>query len=123
MNQTMGDFTAITNDWIDAWNEHDLDRIMSHYSDDIEYVANTVFSRWHKPDGKLQGKEELREHFRLALLVAPQLRFTLKNVFSAPHGYAFHYERENGNHVLNVVELDVMGLMKKAQVFYSGEQK
>jgi ketosteroid isomerase-like protein len=36
----------IINDWLDAWNSHDLDRIMQHYADDIEFTAQTVVTRW-----------------------------------------------------------------------------
>jgi ketosteroid isomerase-like protein len=33
-------------DWIDAWNKKDIDRIMSHYSEDIIFFAPTVIKRW-----------------------------------------------------------------------------
>jgi ketosteroid isomerase-like protein len=27
---------AFASEWIEAWNSHDLDRILAHYSDDFE---------------------------------------------------------------------------------------
>ena len=109
--------------WIDSWNAHDLDRIMGHYASDIEFEANTVVRRWHKPDGILRGVAELREHFRLGLELAPALRFELEDVFSAPSGYAVLYRRENGNRVLDVVELNPDDLAQRVKAFYLGDQK
>ena len=109
--------------WIEAWNAHDLDRIMSHYASDIEFEANTVARRWQKPDGILRGIAELCEHFRLGLELAPALRFELEDVFSAPSGYAVLYRRENGNRVLDVVELNPDDLAQRVKAFYLGDQK
>ena len=109
--------------WIDAWNGHDLDRIMEHYAADVEFEANTVIRRWQKPDGKLRGLAELRDHFRLGLELAPDLHFEIEDVFSAPSGYALLYRRENGNRVLDVVELDGEGKARRVKAFYLGEQR
>jgi ketosteroid isomerase-like protein len=29
-------------DWIDSWNKHDLDRILSHYIDDFEMSSPVI---------------------------------------------------------------------------------
>lgn len=29
-------------DWIDAWNAHDLDRVLAHYSDDFEMSSPVI---------------------------------------------------------------------------------
>ncbi len=123
MQKNIAELKAIAEDWIGAWNAKDLDRIMGHYDEEVEFEANTVVSRWNMPQGKLKGRPELREHFRLGLLYAPQLTFTLEQVFSAPSGYAILYHRDNGNQALDVVEMDDKGKAKRVRVYYSGEQK
>lgn len=123
MSKTITELKAIAEDWITAWNAHDLDRIMSHYADDIEFEANTVVKRWNKPDGKLRGIAELREHFKLGLSLAPQIRFTFEQIFSVPSGYAVLYHRDNGNQVIEVVELNEAGKAWRVKAFYSGDQK
>ena len=30
---------AFAREWIDAWNAHDLERILSHYSDEIVFTS------------------------------------------------------------------------------------
>jgi hypothetical protein len=114
---------AVAEDWIEAWNAKDLDRIMGHYAVDIEFVANTVVRRWQKPDGKLRGLAELRDHFGLGLKLVPELHFEMESVFFAPSGYAVLYRRENGNRVLDVVELNSEGKARRVTAYYQGEQK
>jgi|ERR1700735_2793965 ketosteroid isomerase-like protein len=112
----------IIQDWLDAWNHHDLDRIMEHYADNIEFTAETVVKRWAKADGKLKGKEELRRHFSKGLELAPDIQFTLDQILWAPNGYAVLYHRENGNRVLDAVELDDSGLAIKVTAYYLHQQ-
>ena len=114
--------SEIIQDWIDAWNHHDLDRIMQHYADNVEFMAQTVITRWAKADGKLKGKDELRRHFSKGLALAPDIHFTLEEILLAPNGYAVLYHRENGNRVLDAVELDDSGLAVKVTAYYLHQQ-
>jgi hypothetical protein len=109
--------------WIEAWNAHDLDRILSHYSPDVVFEAATVRTRWSKPDGKLHGIAELRKHFALGLELAPNLAFQLEQVFLAPSGYAILYRRENGNRVIDCVEVDEHGHAKQVTAYYASTQR
>ena len=113
----------IIQDWLDAWNHHDLDRIMQHYADNVEFTAQTVVTRWGKADGKLKGKEELRKHFSKGLTLAPDIHFTLEETLWAPNGYAVMYHRENGNRVLDAVELNDSGLAVKVTAYYLNVQQ
>jgi ketosteroid isomerase-like protein len=112
----------IVNDWLEAWNSHDLDRIMQHYADDVEFTAQTVVARWGKADGKLKGKAELRGHFSKGLALVPNIHFTLEEILLAPNGYAVLYRRENGNRVLDAVELDDAGLAVRITAYYLHQQ-
>jgi SnoaL-like protein len=122
MPHTIAEMRALAEQWIAAWNARDLGRIMDHYASDVEFEANTVVRRWQKADGKLRGLAELREHFRLGLELVPNLHFELEDMFSAPSGYAVLYRRENGNRVLDVVELDDEGKARRVKAFYAAEQ-
>jgi ketosteroid isomerase-like protein len=112
----------IINDWVDAWNSHDLERIMHHYANTVEFIAQTVVSRWDKANGKLKGKEELRLHFSKGLALAPNIHFTIEEILWAPNGYAVLYHRENGNRVLDAVELDEAGLAIRVTAYYLNQQ-
>lgn len=43
---------------IDSWNSHDLDRILSHYSDDFEMSAPFIIRILGESSGVLKGKEK-----------------------------------------------------------------
>lgn len=109
-------------DWVDAWNCHDLDRIMAHYAEEIEFTAQTVVARWGKPDGKLIGKTELRRHFEKGLELAPSIHFEIDQILWSPNGYAVLYHRENNNRVLDAVELNAENLAVKVTAYYMHAQ-
>jgi hypothetical protein len=71
MTQEQAD--AYVRDWMDAWNTHDLDRIAAHYRDDVEY--HSPFLARLTPDGRISGREDLRNYFANALERYPDLNF------------------------------------------------
>jgi len=112
----------LVEEWMEAWNSRDLDRIMEHYASSVEFEANTVVRRWNRPDGRLHGANELREHFRIGLELAPKLHFELEEIFLSPSGYAVLYRRDNGNRVLDVVELNTNQQAVSVRAYYLDEQ-
>ncbi|NUW40941.1 nuclear transport factor 2 family protein [Nonomuraea rhodomycinica] len=109
--------------WLTAWNSHDLDAIMACYADDVDFSASTVVTRWGRPDGRLHGKQELRRHFARGLDLAPDLSFTEVALLTNPSGYALLYQRDNGNRVLDVVELDEHHLATRVRAYYENTQR
>ncbi|MDP9013943.1 MAG: nuclear transport factor 2 family protein [Pseudomonadota bacterium] len=43
-------------EWIDAWNSHDLERILSHYADDFEMSSPLIMERNMEPSGVCAGR-------------------------------------------------------------------
>jgi ketosteroid isomerase-like protein len=118
---TYEDAEAHAQSWISAWNAHDLNNILLHYSQDVVFEAETVKRRWNKPT--LHGIEELRKHFALGLELAPGMTFHLEQVFLAPSGYAILYRRENGNRVIDCVKVDDSGRATNVVAYYASVQK
>jgi len=108
--------------WIDAWNRHDLDAILAHYTPDVDFVTPTVTRRWGRPDGRLRGVAELRQHFARGLALAPDLHFTLEDVLIGTDGYTVLYCRENGNRAADVVICDSSGQAAIVRAYYVAEQ-
>jgi hypothetical protein len=96
---------------------------MQCYSDDIDFVAPTVATRWGRPDGRLRGKTELRQHFQRGLDLAPDLSFTEELLMTSMASYALLYCRENDNRVVDVVELDERGQAARVRAFYQTVQR
>jgi hypothetical protein len=68
-------------DWIASWNAHDMDRILSHYTDDFEMSSPLIVERVGRPDGRLKGKKAVRDYWLPGLSLLPPLRFELLDVF------------------------------------------
>jgi hypothetical protein len=116
------DARAHADRWLAAWNAHDLDAIVDCYAEDVDFVAPTVVRRWGREDGRLLGRDELRRHFARGLELAPDLTFSEESLMVTPGGYALLYRRENGNRVLDVVELSAGGLAGRVRAYYESEQ-
>jgi ketosteroid isomerase-like protein len=65
----------LAEEWYAAWNDHDLERILSHYSDDVVFVSPFAVEIAGRTDGRLEGKEALRAYFGAALERFPDLKF------------------------------------------------
>jgi hypothetical protein len=53
--------------WCNAWNNRDLDAIMTHYAEDVAFSSPTVVARWGLADGWLHGKAKLRDNFAIGV--------------------------------------------------------
>ena len=71
---------ALARDWIGAWNAHDLDAVMAHYAEELEFVSPLVAQRLNRPDGVIRDKRALREYFGQSLGPGSVLRFELRSV-------------------------------------------
>ena len=71
---------AFAHEWIEAWNSHDLERIMSHYTDDFEMSSPFIIELMGEPGGKLRGKASIRPYWEKGLAAQPPLRFELLQV-------------------------------------------
>jgi ketosteroid isomerase-like protein len=103
--------------WIEAWNARDLEAILEHYADDVEVRSPRVAERFGTPDGRLRGKERLREYFAIGLQ-KPDLHFELVEVLEGPGTMTVVYRRENGALVADCSELDSEGRITRMIATY-----
>jgi ketosteroid isomerase-like protein len=109
-------------DWCDAWNRRDLDRIMHHYADEVEFSSPTVIKRWGIADGRLRGKAKVRENFAIGLKAA-NLRFELVDVLLGVNSMCIVYRRESGALVTDLVELDENNKSRRVIACYGSPQQ
>lgn len=72
--------TEFAQEWINAWNSHDLDRILSHYSEDFEMQSPFITQLTDHASGTLKGKTEIRSYWSKSLQKYPDLCFRLIEV-------------------------------------------
>lgn len=60
-----------TEEWQAAWNSHDIERILTHYADDVVFQSPYVAHRFQDPAGQVRGKEALRSYWGSGLHQQP----------------------------------------------------
>ncbi|WP_249219518.1 nuclear transport factor 2 family protein [Chitinophaga sp. HK235] len=93
----MESMTSFADAWVQAWNSHNLDDIMSHYSEDIVFYSPVIKRINNDPLGRIQGKEVLKAYFSKALVAYPDLRFELYHVLEGVDSAVLYYKSINNN--------------------------
>lgn len=70
---------CFSKEWESAWNSHDLDWILSHYSDGIVFRSNKAIPL--VGNGEITGKKNLKAYWQQALRSQPNLKFEVLEVF------------------------------------------
>jgi hypothetical protein len=83
-------------DWIDAWNAHDLGRILSHYAEDFEMSSPIIIQIAGEPTGMLRGKAVVGAYWKKALDIMPDLRFELLSVLAGVASITLYYKGARG---------------------------
>jgi SnoaL-like domain len=82
--------------WIEAWNSHDLDRILSHYGDDFEMSSPLIPQITDEPSGTLKGKQSVGSYWAKALTLIPNLRFELVATLIGVNSITIYYRGAHG---------------------------
>jgi hypothetical protein len=83
-------------DWIQAWNAHDLELILSHYADDFIMASPRIAVVAGEPSGTLIGKPAIRSYWEKALALAPHLHFKLVSVLLGSDSVTLYYQGVHG---------------------------
>jgi len=111
---------SFATEWIDAWNSHDLDRILSHYADSIVMLSPLAQKR--TGNGRVVGLAALREYWRAGLASQPDLRFQLIEVLHGHECLTLLYRNHRGQSVAETVEFGVEGKVVRAFASYGPSQ-
>jgi hypothetical protein len=105
-------------DWIESWNSHDLERILSHYADDFEMSSPVIARLMNEPSGTLRGKAAVHTYWSKALGQHPQLHFELVGVYSGASSVVIHYRGHRGLGA-EVFFFDTAGKVVRALAHYA----
>jgi ketosteroid isomerase-like protein len=83
-------------EWIDAWNSHDLDRVLAHYDDLFEMSSPVIIQIAREPSGTLKGKDAVGAYWAKALQLLPDLRFELLATLIGVDSITLYYRGHRG---------------------------
>ena len=115
---TNDEAARIAREWIAAWNSHDIDRILSHYSDDVELTSPLVGRILGAGQSTVRGKPALRAYFLRGLEAFPDLRFTLWGVYPGHESLVLHYESVRGLRAAEFMRVDGAGRVTQVIAHY-----
>lgn len=104
-------------DWIESWNDHDLDRILSHYTDDFEMSSPVITKIAGEPSGTLKGKENVGAYWAKALQSNPNLHFELVTTLVGINSITLYYQGARGPSA-EVFHFNLDGKVARAYAHY-----
>ena len=92
--------------WVRAWNSHDLDAVMSHYSPEVVLTSPTAANLLSDPSGTVAGREAVRSYFARGLESFPNLTFELLDVMLGVSSVVLYYVNQKGTKTGEFMEFD-----------------
>jgi hypothetical protein len=102
---------AFAEEWYAAWNARDLERILSHYCEDVTFSSPFIAAMTGREDSTIAGRRELASYFGRALEAYPDLRFEPRALFVGAGSVVLHYRSVRG-----LLTAEVMGLDRDLRV-------
>lgn len=109
----------LAEEWYSAWNDHDLERILSHYSEDVVFVSPFAVEIAGRADGRLEGKEALRAYFGAALQRFPNLHFEPIALMVGIDSLVLHYRSVQDLLTAEQMVVGEDGLVREVRAHYS----
>ncbi|PSL24315.1 nuclear transport factor 2 family protein [Dyadobacter jiangsuensis] len=106
--------------WIDAWNRHDLTAIMALYSNEIRFYSPYIIKLGMNEEGVITRKDELEKYFGKALSIYTDLHFELRQVLTGAGSVILYYKSVSDRMAAEMMELDESGKISLVKAHYNG---
>lgn len=106
-------------EWIAAWNSHDIDAIVSHYAEDVVLTSPVAAKLLEDPSGTVRGTNALRSYFTRGLQLVPTLKFEFIEVMFGLSSIVVCYKNQRGTKTAEFMEFDKTGKVVRVVANYS----
>lgn len=93
-------------EWVEAWNSHDVERVVSHFSDDVVFTSPAAMLLVEGSDGRVRGKDALCAYWSEGFRRIPDLHFEVIDVYAGVDVLVINYRNQRGGLVNEVLEFD-----------------
>jgi hypothetical protein len=108
-------------EWVQAWNSHDLERVLSHYDEAVTLISPRARLVLGVEDGAVHGKPALRDYIKRALEKVPDLTRTLDRVFSGVNSVVIEFHTSDGRHGAEFMDFGGDGRVMRVVAHYASE--
>jgi ketosteroid isomerase-like protein len=109
---------AFANDWLSAWNDRDIDRILSHYADDVVFHSPRIALVMGNDATTVRGKEALQTYWTEALAKGPNLFFALDDILVSSDAITILYTNHREQSVAETFLFNEDGEISQAIAAY-----
>jgi ketosteroid isomerase-like protein len=106
-------------DWIEAWNRHDLDAILTHYADEISFHSPRIRIVTGAPEDFVRGKAALRSYWSRALSLSSDLHFTFERLYLGSDSATITYRNHRGQVAAETFVFNAQGLVTESIATYA----
>ncbi len=114
---TAAEARAFAEAWREAWNSHDLDRILAHYAQDIVFRSRRAEAL--TGHGTLDGRLALRAYWQEALRRQPALHFEIRAVYAGHETLVIAYFTHSGVEAAETLRFGADGLVVEASACHA----
>jgi hypothetical protein len=104
-------------DWFEAWNTHDLERILKHYDDAVRFTSPFAIE-FADETGTVNGKQALRAYWEKALERLPDLEFQPINTVPGVDSISLIYVSVRNLYAVETMLLGEDGLVREVHCHY-----
>lgn len=109
---------SFAQEWLEAWKARDLEAILSHYAENIEFTSPFALQLAPESGGTLRGKAELRAYFARALETYPEFPFELLHHTKGVRSVTLIYRSINDLVAAEMMEADDEGKISRVWTHY-----
>jgi ketosteroid isomerase-like protein len=100
------DGEAFADEWVQAWNAHDVESVLTHFHDDVVFTSPVAARLLPETGGVVRGKGRLRDYWVHALSLLPDLHFEVVGVYQGESVVVINYRNQKGQLVNEVLVFD-----------------
>lgn len=113
---------AIAQKWFEAFNEHNLEKLLGLYDNDAEHYSPKLKIRHPETHGLVKGKSALRQWWKDAFDRLPTLHYQMQTLTANDQRVFMEYIRQAQGEedilVAEVLETGTNGLIKESRVYH-----
>ena len=106
------DANSYAEQWVQAWNAHDIEAVLDHFHDDVVFTSPVAARVVHESGGVVRGKAALRDYWMTALSQQADLQFEVIGVYRGESTLVINYRNHRGQLVNEVLTFDDDGLVR-----------